>query len=144
MHVALVGGLVVIAADTLIPGGIACAMSLACADNSVGSLQRVFWSGGDVAKSAATGWAQSNNAVTIEMTPIGQNLEEITKSMDWLTEARPLWEAAAEDFAAGASGEVHVFLNSGGYSPSGIWQTIEYPTLILNNNVTGIIFVSVP
>lgn len=59
--------------------------------------------------------------------------------MDYLTVAKPLWESASENFAASASGEVHVFLNPSNMQVGNVWQTIEYPTLMMNNNVTSII-----
>ncbi len=104
------------------------------------TIGRVFWSGGKVAQKAAEAWAKVNNATTLEMTKAGQRLQETTKGLDWLTQARPQWVAASQEFAAGATGEVHVFHNSGGVSLQSIWATVEYQALMLNPNVTQIIY----
>ena len=116
----------------------------ACADgdctNEVEAARRVFWSGGKEARQAAEGWAKSNNAVTLEMTEVGQRLQQTTKGMDWLTQARPQWIAASQEFAAGASGEVHVFHNSEGVSLQSVWATVEYWVLMSNPYVTRIIY----
>jgi RHS repeat-associated protein len=138
-HVVVVGGIAISFAELVLPGGIACASTPNCGDKVINTATRVFYSGGDVAKNAAIEWAANNNGITITDTPGGANLEIVTKGMDWITQAKPLWDAESETYAAGASGIVHVFLNSSGYNPLGIWLTIEYPTLMLNNNVTGII-----
>jgi hypothetical protein len=67
-------------------------------------------------------------------------LEQVTPNLDWVTQARPLWIEASRDFAASASGQVHVFQNSAGISITSIWATVEYPTLISNPNVSEIIY----
>jgi hypothetical protein len=48
-----------------------------------------------------------------------------------------------KEFAEGATGEVHVFLDTP-ISPSSIWLNEELPTLIKNPNVTNIVHHSVP
>ncbi len=100
-----------------------------------GPVGRVFWSGGKVAQEAAEQWARSTGSTTLEMTATGQELAQVTKGMDWLTEARPLWSAASRDFARGASGTVHVFHNARGVSLESVWRLVEYPELISNPNV---------
>jgi len=120
------------------------ATTAACADgdctNEVQAIGRVFWSGGKVAQQAAEAWAKANNATTLEMTEVGQRLQETTKGLDWLTQARPQWVTASQEFAAGAIGEVHVFQNAAGVSLQSIWATVEYPALMSNQNVTRIIY----
>ena len=97
----------------------------------------VFWSGGEMAKDAATAWAAENGGTTLEMTPIGRSLIESTAGMA-REEAGPLWDAASKDFAEAASGtnEVHVF-QSGFLRLGSTWARIEYPTLSSNGvNIT--------
>ena len=111
--------------------------------DSGGTVTRVFWSGGDEARRAAELWAKANNAVTLEMSEIGQRVNQMTQGMSW-KEARSLWEAASEKFAQGASGEVHAFLGSAVNYEHGMWATIEYPLLLVNDAVTAIIPHAVP
>ncbi len=95
---------------------------------------RVFWSGGDEARSAAEAFAKANGSTTLEMTSAGQELQKLTQGMDWV-DAKPLWEAASRDFAEGAQGAVHVFHNgSRGVSLESVWRNIEYPVLRENGN----------
>jgi hypothetical protein len=63
--------------------------------------------------------------------------------MDYLTQARPIWEAASKQFVQGASGEVRVVL-SGSANPSSIYFTTEWKALLQNPNVTGVKFIHVP
>jgi len=100
----------------------------------------VFWSGGGAAKDAATDYATSTGGSTLEMTPAGQALEAATQGMDYVSQARPLWAAASRDFAAQASGDVHVFQNAVSLSRASIWATDEYPELVSNSNVTDIVY----
>jgi len=116
---------------TAIEGASAACGGDMCA-SEIEDIGRVFWSGGSVAQSAANTWATANNAITLEMTEAGQGLQAITKEMDYLTEAKPLWEAASAEFAQGATGTVNVFLNAAGIDPESIWLTIEEPILIEN------------
>jgi RHS repeat-associated protein len=104
-----------------------------------GPATSVFWSGGNVAKSAAADWASANGGVTLETTPAGQAVESATQGMDY-AQARPLWEAASQDFAGQAAGEVHVFQSAAGVSIRSVWATVEYPALMENPSVSGIVY----
>ena len=96
---------------------------------------RVFWSGGDSARQAAEAFAKANGGTTLEMTAVGQRLQQTTKGLDWLTEAKPMWEAASADFARGATGPVHVFQNgSRGVSLESVWRGTEFPLLKQQGN----------
>ena len=68
-------------------------------------LQRVFWSGGVLAKDAAATFAKANSGMALEMTAEGQCFELVTKRMDFMTDAKLLRENASRDFATGAKGE---------------------------------------
>jgi len=103
----------------------------------------VLWSGGADAQNAATQWALDNGGQTLGMTPAGQALAETTQGMDYLTQARPLWESASEEFVGNASGEVHIFLTPDAASDS-IYFTTEWPALLQNPNITSVIFHTVP
>nr|WP_221262318.1 DUF6531 domain-containing protein [Rhodanobacter sp. ANJX3] len=100
---------------------------------------RVFWSGGKAAQDAAEQWAAANGGNTLEMTAEGQATEAATTGLDWLTQARPMWVNASQNFAKSASGEINVF--QGSYiSTQSVWATTEYPALMANPNVTGIVY----
>ena len=99
----------------------------------------VFWSGGDAAKTAAEEWAIANGGTTLEMTAQGQATEAATKGVDWLTVARPAWVNASRNFASMAAGEVHVFHGSQ-IAVQSVWATVEYPTLMANPSVTGLVY----
>jgi hypothetical protein len=93
---------------------------------------RVFWSGGDAAKEAATTFASRNGGATLGMTPAGQAVEKATRNLPW-SEARPVWVNASEEFARTAVGEVHVFQLQGGAARDSIWRA-EYDILSKNGN----------
>ena len=95
--------------------------------------ERVFWSGGEVAQTAAETYAKCNKGATLEMTKVGKDLIEETKGMDWFKEAKPLWDKASVDFAKGAEGVAHVFQRSLGVSTKAIYGSHEYPELIKNS-----------
>jgi hypothetical protein len=76
---------------------------------------------------------------TIGMTAEERAVDALTTGMSW-SKARPLSVAASETFAAGASGDVHVFQNAAGISVRSIWAETEYPTLVRNPNVANIIY----
>jgi RHS repeat-associated protein len=97
------------------------------------TLEHVFWSGGDVAKNAAEEFARATNRTTLEMSPSGQALERMTESMDW-PDARPLWTAASQEFAHGATGTAHVFQNANGVRLESVWAQHEY-NIIKGNGV---------
>ena len=52
-------------------------------------------------------------------------------------QARQVWAALSQRFAAGASGNAVGFVN--GASSSGIFNTIEYPALLENPNIVNVI-----
>jgi RHS repeat-associated protein len=115
------------------------ALGTRAAAQAAGSATRVFWTGGDAAKSAATKFATENGGTTIGMTREGQALEAATQDMPW-SKAQPLWNAASERFGAGASGDVHVFINLARANPESIWANTELPALVDNPNVGDVIF----
>ena len=51
-----------------------------------------------------------------------------------------MWNAAAERFAAGASGNADVFINLPRANPENIWANTELPTLVNNPNVPDVYF----
>ena len=94
---------------------------------------RVFWSGGEAAKSAATAFAKANGLKTLEMTVKGRILETLTKLTSYKT-MKPLWENASGSIAKGAEGSINVFQNAAeGVRLASTWRNIEYP--ILKDNV---------
>lgn len=96
----------------------------------------VFWSGGTTARNAAESWAGQNGATTLEMSSAGQAVESATKGLPW-AQAKPLWDKASANFAAGAKGTAHVFQNAAGVSVKSTWRSVEYP--ILKQKSVGII-----
>jgi hypothetical protein len=99
----------------------------------------VLWSPGGPTRMAAENWATANGGTTLGMTPEGQAVASVTADMPW-QQARPLWANASSNLAANASGEVHVFQYGGGVFTNSIWVTDEYPALLNNPNVTGIVY----
>ena len=113
-----------------------------CGVGTAKGVGNVFWAGGRAAEKAATEFAIANGGKTIGMTMRGAELNAATKGMDWMTQARPLWLQASEEFAAEASGAVHVFQSAKGISLQSIWREVEYP--ILMRNGVNIIYHVVP
>ncbi|WP_242158318.1 SpvB/TcaC N-terminal domain-containing protein [Aestuariivivens sediminis] len=69
---------------------------------------RYFWSGGPLAMESALKSAKKNNAITLEMTLEGQNLEKLTEILGFeVTEN--LWKQLSSGYASGATGNVKVF-----------------------------------
>ena len=108
--------------------------------NKVGTLDfstpangAVFYSGPGQGASAAA-FAERTGAMTIEMTPGGQQLmtDPVFQSLS-PGQQYQVWQAASTPFAQGASGSVNAFIN--GASATGTFRTIEEPILILNPNV---------
>jgi hypothetical protein len=89
---------------------------------------------GDSAKEAAAAFAERTGGQTLEMTSVGKALS--STSVPW-SEAKPSWQAASRDFAAGASGPVDVFLSRAPRADS-LWNTIERSALQSNSSVTSI------
>ncbi|HEY6504550.1 MAG TPA: SpvB/TcaC N-terminal domain-containing protein [Chitinophagaceae bacterium] len=74
---------------------------------------RVFWSGGPEAMTAAKTFAEKNNSITLEMTFEGQNLEAITAKLGdngvGFSITENFWKKISSGYAHGATGEVNVF-----------------------------------
>lgn len=66
------------------------------------------------------------------MTARGRELE--AANLEW-TEAKPLWDTASADFAAGATGDVHVFQAAEGVRLGSAWTRVEWPILSENPDV---------
>ncbi|MBU0505819.1 hypothetical protein KJ708_07505 [bacterium] len=97
---------------------------------------RVFWSGGDVAKDAATKFAKMNGKKTIEMTFTGKILDKITTRNNYPL-LEPVWRRLSNRFAQGAEGSVDFFRKTTGPRPTSVWNTVEKP--ILESNSVNII-----
>lgn len=65
--------------------------------------------------------------------------QEEKKPIRW-DEARLKWKAVTKEFVDNASGNVHVFGGTGGVRLDSFWAKIEYPALMKNKKVTGIIY----
>ena len=72
----------------------------------------VLWTLGPKSKDDAAKWATENNGVTLEMTRCGMGLEGVNEKMKekWPGASRDVWSALSSQFAAGAHGEVRVFI----------------------------------
>jgi hypothetical protein len=85
-------------------------------------------------------------AISIAETKGGKTLEKIldergTRLPSWNPNdpmTVQLWESASREYAAGASGTVHVVIGQELRAGS-IWETVELPTLIANPNVKNIV-----
>ena len=124
---------------TAIPVGDILGSVFGAAAEDTGSATRVFWTGGDAAKAAATKFAVEKGGETIGMTAGGQAVADATDGVPW-EEAKPLWQAASKSFAQGSSGIVHAFINVELANPESIWAVTELPALVENPNVTDVIF----
>ena len=144
-HVILVSGLALLAyaaiVETATTTAAVCSINIkACIDEAgqaVGELDglpRVFYSGPG-AQGEAEAWAKVNNAIALSQTEAGAELQQIFDTLGY-NAMRPYAEAASAGWAEGASGPVHVFLNSPIDYVHGIWATIEYPALLVNDAVT--------
>jgi RHS repeat-associated protein len=109
----------------------------AAAEIATSTGSRVFWSGSQAAGEAATSFAQTNGATTLEMTATGQALTRATATAGWEA-TQGAWLAASRSFAEGAAGDVTVFQAATGVRVGGMWAVQEYPILIGNASVTGI------
>ena len=101
----------------------------------------ILWSGPG-ARNAAEWLANNTGGTTLEMTQLGARTELATVGMDYLTQARPIWQAASKRFVQSASGEVRIVL-SGSANPSSIYFTTEWKALLQNPNVTGVKFIHI-
>jgi RHS repeat-associated protein len=103
---------------------------------SIGSVEtggRVFWSGGNVAKTAAADFAQANGMNTLEMTTSGRIMNTISPYLP-RSISGPIWDRLSSNFASGATGEINVFQNGAGVGIKSTWRRIEYP-ILKNNNI---------
>jgi len=111
---------------------------------SAASSSRAFWSGtGSEVRALGHGFG------TLGRTRAGQNLMKLTEGMPYYpamngqpaSQAYQWWARLSTQYAKGASGKVHVFQNAQqGVGMQSIWRLYEYPALMKNPNVTGIIF----
>ncbi|HEX8576639.1 MAG TPA: hypothetical protein VF677_10145 [Flavobacterium sp.] len=95
--------------------------------------ERVFWSGGDIAKNAAMDFAKSNGMKTLEMTKRGRIMNFISPYLP-RSISGPIWDSLSKNFARGASGDINVFQNAAGVSLKSTWRRIEYE-ILKNNNI---------
>ncbi|WP_343786381.1 RHS repeat-associated core domain-containing protein, partial [Wandonia haliotis] len=92
---------------------------------------RVFWSGGNVAKNAAANFARENGMITLEMTITGRVMNTINPILP-RSVSTPIWNRLSLNFAKGAKGEAHFFTTSTGPRPTSIWLRVEKPILKVN------------
>lgn len=85
---------------------------------------RVFWSGGNVAKTAAANFAKSNGMITLEMTTGGKVLDAVTPYLPNAL-SNPLWRHMSANFAKGAAEKVHFFTTAAGPRAQSVWLTVE-------------------
>ncbi|HWL38008.1 MAG TPA: RHS repeat-associated core domain-containing protein [Frankiaceae bacterium] len=108
-------------------------------DVSTGPNEAVFYSGPGN-RALAEAFAKQNGKSTLEMTNGGRWLDaQRLFEPNQLTteEALQVWSRLSERFAAGSSGSVTGFVD--GAKATGIFNTVEYPTLLSNPNVTNVI-----
>lgn len=91
---------------------------------------RVFWSGGGVAKNAGANYAKTKGSKTLEMTLTGRTLEKLPYNRV----TAKLWDAVSWRFARGAKGDAHVFLGPGAPRSGSTFSRIEKPILERNGN----------
>ena len=70
------------------------------------------------------------------MTARGRELE--AANPEWPEPGKSLWDAASADFAAGATGDVHVFQAAEGVRLGSAWARVEWPILSQNPDVNVI------
>jgi hypothetical protein len=109
-------------------------------DVSTAENAAVFYSGpGNMA--LAEQFAVANGRTTLEMTPGGSwlNAQNLFGPGSPLTtgEAVQVWSVLSERFASGASGNAVGFVQ--GASPTGIFNSVEYPALLRNLGITNVI-----
>ena len=97
---------------------------------------RVFWSGGNVAKTAAANFANANGMKTLEMTISGRIMNSVSPYLPRAV-SNPIWNNLSRSFAAGARGEANFFTTTTGPRATSIWMTVERP--ILQQNGVSII-----
>jgi hypothetical protein len=101
----------------------------------------VLWAGGEDAQAAAQRFALNSGRTTLDQSAAGQALAQATKGKPW-AEAEPQWIAGSKEYASGATGTVHVFLNGeAGIRNEAILLEHEMPILAQlakQGKVTGI------
>jgi hypothetical protein len=113
--------------STIAGSGFAAGMMM-IADNvsqAINHSPQVFWSGGEAAKNASVQVANSVNGITLEMTRLGQYLEQTNASIE-------AWVSASSNFANvanNAASYIYSVQNAAGVKINSIWATIEYPLL---------------
>ncbi|GAB4211633.1 MAG: hypothetical protein OHK0022_46410 [Roseiflexaceae bacterium] len=116
--------------------------------------QGALWNKGP-ARMAAEGAGRA----TLESTPSGQLIEQLTKGMEW-DDAKGVWSTASQKYASQLEGHVHVYVSPGGeigFGSSDMAATMfgglrrdsvvvqeELPVLWRNPKVTGVTFVHIP
>ncbi len=106
-------------------------------DVSTAPNQAVFYSGTGN-RALAEDFATANGKTTLEMTPGGSWLDS-QKLYDVLPpdQADAIWSVLSQRYAEGASGSAVGFVE--GAVPGGIFNTVEYPALQANPNITNVI-----
>jgi RHS repeat-associated protein len=106
--------------------------------------QAAFYSGGDVATSAAQAFAKNENGILIGQTAGGQAFSAEAAGAPW-AQTTPYWEALSKLFADGASGTVHAFVTQQALEEAtGIFFRIELPALQANSKVFAIVLHVIP
>jgi hypothetical protein len=110
-------------------------------DVSTATNEAVFYSGAGN-RALAEQFAITNGRTTLEMTPGGAWLDQqqlFNTARSGLTneQAGQVWSALSQRYAQGASGNAVGFTN--GARAGGIFNTVEYPTLLNNPNITNVI-----
>jgi hypothetical protein len=126
-----------VAADSAFSSYMSAAQTL---DVSTAENGSVFYSGAGN-RALAEEFAVSNGRTTLEMTPGGSWLDAqgLFGPSSPLTpsEATQVWSTLSGRFAAGASGNAVGFVE--GARAGGIFNTIEFPALLDNPNITNVI-----
>jgi hypothetical protein len=99
---------------------------------------RVFWSGGNLAKTAAADFAATNGMKTLEMTTGGRIMNFISPYLP-RSVSSPIWNQLSSNFAKGASGNINVFQNAAGVNLNSTWRLVEYPILKNQNIIFNIV-----
>jgi RHS repeat-associated protein len=92
------------------------------------STGRVFWSGGNLAKTAAADFAKATGGKTLEMTFTGKAMNGVSPFLP-RSVSGPIWNSLSRSFAKGASGSANFFTTPAGPRAGSIWSTIEKPIL---------------
>lgn len=99
---------------------------------------RVFWSGGEIAKNSAAEFAVANGMKTLEMTTMGSIMNTISPHLPRSITA-PIWDILSANFARGATGTINVFQNAAGVGINSTWARIEYEILKDSNIIYHVV-----